>query len=268
MKITALAPWYGSNRMLGEHVGAALRGCEWVGIPFAGGMAEVPHIKARTMVINDKHRDIINLAQCVAAKEGCDWIMREADKVPFHPDVLTTAQKGCKEPWGLEEYDAGRALWYFVCVWMGRSGKAGTDGELSGDVALRWNAGGGDSAVRFRNATEALAGWHRILRRATFSTLDVFDFLNQCHDAAGHGIYCDPPFPGPGDKYTHKFTEQQHRELATRLTLYGKARVVCRFYDVPLVRSLYPEHYWTWTHLKGRKMTNDEAPEVLLNRRA
>lgn len=31
--INALAPWYGSNRMLAEHVGKALEGCTWVGVP-------------------------------------------------------------------------------------------------------------------------------------------------------------------------------------------------------------------------------------------
>jgi len=32
--------------MLGAHVGKALQGCSWVGIPFAGGLCEVPHIDA------------------------------------------------------------------------------------------------------------------------------------------------------------------------------------------------------------------------------
>jgi hypothetical protein len=44
---------------------------------------------------------------------------------------------------------------------------------------------------------------------------------------------------------------------------------VCRFYDVPLVRELYPADRWEWRHLEGRKQTNEAAPEVLLvNRRA
>src|SRR5581483_2099678 len=65
VKITCLAPWYGSNRMLAAHVGKALDGCSWVGLPFCGGMSEVPHIKARTIVCNDRHRAILNLAAVV-----------------------------------------------------------------------------------------------------------------------------------------------------------------------------------------------------------
>lgn len=41
MKITALSPWFGSNRMLASEVGKHLTGCKWVGIPFCGGLAEL-----------------------------------------------------------------------------------------------------------------------------------------------------------------------------------------------------------------------------------
>lgn len=37
MKIRALVPWFGSSRIIAPHVGKALRGCRWVGVPFAGG---------------------------------------------------------------------------------------------------------------------------------------------------------------------------------------------------------------------------------------
>lgn len=43
--ITALAPWFGSNRMLARYVGEELAGCQWVGVPFAGGMAEIFQIE-------------------------------------------------------------------------------------------------------------------------------------------------------------------------------------------------------------------------------
>jgi len=56
-----------------------------------------------------------------------------------------------------------------------------------------------------------------------------------------------------------------HRRLADKLATFTTARVVCRFYDHPLVRELYPEQRWTWRHLAGgRKQTNGDAPEVLL----
>lgn len=41
-------------------------------------------------------------------------------------------------------------------------------------------------------------------------------------------------------------------------------RVVCRWYDTPLIRELYPEGPWSWHRLVGRKQTNAPGPEVLL----
>ncbi len=156
------------------------------------------------------------------------------------------------------------AVNFFIAVWMGRNGKAGTDSEFKGGMSVRWDAGGGDSCGRFRSAVRSLAGWRSVLRRCTFQVLDVFAFLTKCQDKDGHGIYCDPPFPGPGDDYRHKFTDTQHRELACQLAAFKHARVVCRFYDHPLVRELYPEGPWTWRRLTGRDQVNQTKTEVLI----
>ena len=278
MTVTALAPWMGSNRLLAHHVGEALEGCSWVGIPFAGGMCELKHITARTLCVNDLHREVIHLARVVADPFLGPKLYRRLRRLAFHAETLRDAQAwlsgfcctGKECFWPLWDYDdETNLLWaecYFVCAWMSRNGLAGTDGEFRSKLATRWDAGGGDSAVRFRSATSALREWRRVLSRATFECLDCFDFLAKCKDAPGHGIYCDPPFPGPGDGYRHKFSEAQHRRLAETLTLYTLTRVVCRFYDHPLVRELYHADEWTCLHLEGRKQTNAAAPEVLLIR--
>ena len=264
-KITAVAPWFGSNRMLAHTVGEELRGCKWVGVPFAGGMSELLHIQASTIVVNDIHLDIINLAQVIAIPAAREWLQREASAMPFHPDVLSTAQNRCKEsPPPNEHPDCVRALWYFVACWMNRSAKAGTDGEFSGSLPIRWNANGGDSNTRYRSAVESLEHWGQIMRRCNFSTLEVSDFLSKVKDEPNHGLYLDPPFPGPGDNYKHKFTEEQHKQLAERLRQFQHTRIVCRFYDHPLIREIYPQDVWHWRFSKGRKQSNETSPEVLI----
>lgn len=42
----------------------------------------------------------------------------------------------------------------------------------------------------------------------------MFDFLDKCQDKPKHGIYCDQPFPGPGDKYKHRFDDKKAAMLA------------------------------------------------------
>jgi site-specific DNA-adenine methylase len=270
MKTTAIAPWFGSNRLLAHKVGELLTGCEWVGVPFAGGMCELAHIPARTLLVNDKHEAVINLAAVV--RDQREALQRSLEALPFHPSVLAAAQSRCRTiesnpAW--KPANAEDALdWatdYFVCAWMGRNGTAGTDREFKSGLSVRWNAGGGDSAVRFRSATESLTEWQAIMRRCTFVCLDVFEFLDRVKDEPRHGLYLDPPFPGPGDDYRHKFTEEQQRKLAARLGTFQRCRVVLRYYDHELIRELYPEVGWTWHRPEGgRTQANKAAPEVLV----
>lgn len=283
LKTTALFQWFGSNRLLAKEVGRELDGCEWVGIPFAGGMCELAHIKARSLVVNDLHREAVNCASVVADPELGPQLYRRLRRLPFHPDVLARAQENCRSREvgrgsGLFHSEAEadfqarpaflRLAWaedYFVSVWMGRGGHAGTAGEYNGSLSARWDAGGGDSAVRFRSATTGLPTWRRIMSRCTFLTMDALEFIASIKDRQGHGIYCDAPFPGPGDGYKHTFSEANHRQLARELSRYGQTRVCCRFYDHPLVCELYPESRWTWRRLSGGKdRANKEKPEVLL----
>jgi DNA adenine methylase len=270
MKVTALASWFGSNRMLAENVGKALEGRSWVGVPFAGGMSELVHIRANVLLVSDLHRHVINLANCV--KHNRRELTAMLDATMFHPDELAKAQARCRErDCRCEPVDGKDLEWasdYFVTSWMSRGGTSGTEGEFDGSMSIRWKSGGGDSAVRFRSAIKALADWEKIAQKCTFVCLDVFDLLDQAHkrDIPENGLYLDPPFPGPGDGYAHKFTTDQHRKLARRLLDFAATRVVCRFYDVPLIRELYPEPAWQWNHLKGRDQANAEKPEVLLVR--
>jgi len=274
MQITALAPWKGSNRMLGPEVGKALKGCEWCGIPFAGGMAEVPHIQARTILVNDKHEHVINLAACAAHRAYGPKLYRFLRRFVFCQQALDQARRICvkaeNENWaalGHAERDYDWAAAYFVSCWMGRSGTAGTDSEFKGNLSLRWNAGGGDSALRYHHAVLGIPAWRRTLRRCNFSTLDFREFLRNClkHDLPKHGIYSDSPFPDAGDDYKHKFTGKDQRDLAELLGSFKQAKVVIRFYDHPLIRKLCARHPGT---SKSSDLldtqANKKAPEVLL----
>ena len=269
--ISSLAGWYGGNRMLAKHVGAALQGCKWAGVVFAGGMSEIPHIDARTIVVNDLHRHIINLARVVRDDKLRPVLIRRLDRYAFHPDELAECQRICKGTDAGEAPSLELAEAYFVCCWMNRGGTAGSSNEFAGRPSIRWKSDGGDSRVRYQSAVRMLATFSRALRRCTFETMDCFDFLSRCEDIERHGIYCDPPFPGPGRRYLHNAgaTEQEetewHRQLQRALSRFENATLVCRFYEHPLVRQLYRDcDGWQCRKLEGRKQTNDYADELLL----
>lgn len=272
MKTTALAPWFGSSRMIAKEIGKLLDGCEWVGIPFAGGMSEVPHIKARGLLVNDLHRHVMNLARVVANDGHRSVLQAQLEGLIFHPDILRDAQERCvmwEQQWESGERPAfeiniGAARSFFTAVWMGRSGQAGTDDEFNGNLAMRFTASGGGSNTRYRSAIESLEAWGQTLKRCEFSCLDWRVFLTKCQDRKKHGLYVDAPWPKDGGNYRHKFTEQDQRDLAAALGKFDQMRVVVRYGDHPLIRELYPESKWTWHMMTSRTQGNNDKAEALI----
>lgn len=276
MNTKSLVNNYGSNRMLAARVGAELRGCSWVGVPFVGGMSELLHIDARTIGANDLHKHLINLAKVLADDQLGPIVYRRLRRLLFHPDTLAAAQDYCKRieaagsPSALFEmkFEHDPATWaeaFFVSSWMSRGGTTLTDREFFAGLPLRWDADGGGSAKRFFSAVGSIPAWRKIFRRCEFSNLDFLDFLNRVKDKPGIGIYCDPPFPGAGDKYKHPMNRQLQAHLAEALDRFKHARIVCRFYDDALIRDLYPMGRWNWINQTGRDQHNAaDKPEVLI----
>lgn len=265
-KVTALTPWFGSNRMLAKHAGELLTGCRFVAIPFAGGMSELLHIGARTILVGDLHRHVINLANVLRDDRAGPALIRRLRRTPFHEAAHRMARTICRDV-EAGEGQVPPVQWaqaYFMAAWMGRNGVAGTGGEFRASFSVRYDGNGGDSATRFRSATEALRDWRKVMPRCTFVVRDCFELLADVKDEEGTGIYADPPWPDDGDSYRHKFDGGQQRRLAATLAAYTRARVVVRYGDHPLVRELYPAPHWRWVELTGRTAANKGKAEVLL----
>lgn len=262
--IRALLPWFGAGRMIAKQVGEELRGCTWVGVPFAGGMSELMEIEASVIVASDLHRHAINLASVVKNPDLYPLLREQVDKSVFHPDMLAEAQEWCKQPREFTIPSLRGAYYFFVSAWMGRSHRTGAVNEFNGGLSTRWNANGGDSCKRYCSAVRSLALWHRVFRRCSFHVKDAFEFLAQVRDSRGHGLYIDAPWPDDGTEYRHKFTNEQQEGLRDVLEMFEETRVVVRFGDHPLIRELYTEDHWTWRELPGRTQTNQKKSEVLL----
>lgn len=262
-QVTALAQWYGGDRTICPKIADLLQGCDWVGIPFAGGMSAIRAIRARTINANDLHRGIIALAEVVQHKSSCKVLQQALRQKLFHPDTLRQAQGYlyAEQP-PADTFKIAEA--YFIVCWMTRSGAAGTDAERTASLSTRWDSGGGDSAKRYYSAIDSLETWCDEFQRCNFTCLDAFEFLAKCKDRQGHGLYIDPPFIGPGEKYTHQFGETEWRLLARELATFRETRVVVRCYAIPLITELFPTSHWQYLTAKGRKQKNAVATEILI----
>jgi site-specific DNA-adenine methylase len=272
LRVGALVPWFGSARRTADACVAPLRGCNWVGVPFAGSLAEVPAIFAagvRDVMINDAHRHLVNLARVAACPVLGPELWRRLRRQPFCQEVLAEAQKQASSSEPGSELDLNAAFSYFITAWAGRSGNAGTQGELSGNLAARWDSGGGNSALRFSGAAWSLRAWRNMLQRCTFFCMDALDFLSRVKDKQGVGVYSDPPWPETGSCYKHGYQPAFHRVLAARLAEFKHARVVIRSGDDSLTKQLYPESSWAWKKVLGRTQGNTFSGEwVIVNQTA
>lgn len=272
-QISTLLPWYGSNRMNAHRPGELLKGCKYVFVGFAGGMSEVPYFDARTIVVNDLHRHLITTARTLACDVNGAKLLRRLRRKIFHPDELEAAQY-CLSHMSASG-DMAIAEAYYACCWMTRSEAAGTGNEYKGNLCLRYDAGGGDSALRYRNSLKSAQTFRRTLKRCSFTCRDVFESLDDdpsaLKDVEGHGGYFDPPFLKAGRRYelncgkTEREELAWHQRLCARLAQYVHARIVIRLYDCPTVRDLYGDDRWRFIEFAGRDQANNgDKPEVLI----
>ncbi len=268
LAIKALVPWFGSTRRIAGAVGEALRGRAWIGVPFCGSLAEVPAMLAAgasAIACNDKHALLINLARTAAHPRLGPALWRRLRRQPFCDGLLADAQRTCREGEVGNKPDLDLAEAYFVAAWCGRSGNAGTDGELKGKLSRRWSASGGDSALRFARATFSLRAWRGMLERCSFSSLDAFDFLEKVKDDRKCAVYADPPWPGAGEAYLYHFSRAEHERLAVQLGGWKSTLAVVRTGGGKLIERLYPKSAgWRWLEVAGRNQGNRGFTEWLL----
>lgn len=243
MKISAIAPWFGSKREMAPKIVEQLgpHRCYWE--PFCGSMAVLlakPEVSQET--VNDLHGDLINLARCLQHPTHGPWLYRQLRRTLVHEQHYRDCAEMVKVPGSLpaaDILDPQRAYWFFYSSWMGRNGVIGTK-QWNNNFCVRYTMNGGIQGTRFVSAVDSIPAWRRRLREVTILRRDGFDLLEKIEDAAGVAIYCDPPYLVKGAKYTHDFAAADHERLAKALKRFKRARAVCSYYANPLLEDLYP----------------------------
>ena len=264
-----ILPWFGSDASVCEHHARLLADCKHVTVLMVGGGSILSYLAktAREIVCNDKHSLAINLFRVISDRDWCERLIQKLYITPFHEEVLAEAQLHCKNHQKtLTEIDPGLAFSYFVTCWMGRSGKSGTNSELNGKLALRWDAGGGSSPLRFRTAVKSLQEvWGPICERCSFVCRDWTEIINNVKDSSELGCYIDGPWPEDGDDYLHTFRNpQDHIRLRNELLRFSKTKIVIRYGDKKLVRDLYSESRWHIQELGSRDQANGSVKELCI----
>lgn len=260
-------PWFGADTTVAKQYAALLDDCKHVTVPFCGGLSIVAHLveTANEIVCNDKHGLAINFYTCIADPELRADLLERLHRVPFHQALLAEAQEMCRAHDVIESSDVVMAFHYFVTCWMGRSGRSGTKSEFSGGLAMRWDAGGGSSPLRFQTAVRSIQDvWGTICERCSFVCMDWSEILDRVKDDPACGVYVDAPWPSVGDDYVHQFIEADHRWLKRALTEFKKTKIVIRYGDNPLIRELYGSGFWHIRQIGSRDQANGDVAEICI----
>lgn len=249
MKITAIAPWFGSKRTLADAIiGQLGPHVSYYGL-FCGSLA-VELAKPRTAheTVVDMHGDATNLARVLQREEtAAELFARLARTVPAEA-LFAEAQAACAAVFAGDGPDLDRAYHYFLASWLGRNGVAGTVRGADVQLAVRWTHGGGSPATRFRSAVSSIPAWCERLMNILVLRRDVFHVVRRIEDQDGTAVYADPPYLLGGARtgrdgcarYLHEFGEADHERLAAELRRFTRARVVVSYYADPRLAELYP----------------------------
>lgn len=292
MKMSAIAPWFGSKRTLAPRIVTELGEHKFYFEGCVGSCAvllakEPAHHEAAC----DLHGALTNLAWCVQDKVAAETLFDRLSRT-LYSDAVYEKSKNWLARWelgeeipltsGLQRVDEGILDWayhYFIASWMGRNGTAGTE-RINYQIATRWTPGGGSGPLRFKSAIDSIPAWCERLRNVHIMRRCMFECLEKLEDGPSAAIYVDPPYLEEGGDYLHGpddslpivrqllgletesgaslFGEQQlppyawHRALAMALRRFENARVVVSYYAHPLLGELYPG----WTQIDCSRQKN------------
>lgn len=259
--------WFGADTQVAAQYAALLADCRHVTVPFCGGLSIVAHLveTAGEIVCNDKHHHAINLYAVLSNSIARSQFLLALEHMPFSQRLLEQAQDICKRLEPRKWPDVDLAVQYFITCWMGRSGKAGTKSEFNGGLAMRWDAGGGSSPLRFQTAARSIQDvWGPICERCSFVCMDSADVLAKVKDDPKCGVYLDPPWVGAGDDYKHRFTQSDHVSLRQSLDEFHQTKVVVRYGDHPLIREIYENANWFIREITSRDQANGGVKELCI----
>ena len=259
LKTKSALSYFGSDSEVAAELASMLDQCKHVTIPFVGGAAILPHLKSRAIVANDRHCDAVNFYRVMSGVCGESEQQRLIDrcqKTLSHPSEMEMA----KIIIGDTDAPIGERAWAFWAVcWIGRKGKGGTKHQ-GGLPSVRRTANGGTNASRVRAAAADLTEWAKQFERCEWESIDFRELLPKVADRADCGIYCDPPWVGVGRNYLHNFEQADHRDLRDQLARFEATKVVVRYGDDPLIRTLYRD--WQIVEASSRDQCNATKGEV------
>jgi len=202
--------------------------------------------KAKYNIVNDLDSDVFNLFQVVSTR--LDELKKAFELMPIHSDLL--------EYWktNTEEEPIRKAMRFLFMSNFTYLGKGTTIGLVCGD-----------SKGFLMSKIDETA---KFLFDVQFANFDFRKFINSLSfrdkiEQSKSFIYCDPPYLGTDDNYSHSFTENDSSELFDLLCNSG-----CRFamseFDHPFILKQAEQRNLNLIIIGERKNLKNRRVEILI----
>jgi DNA adenine methylase len=218
---------------------------------FGGSGAVTMNAGFQKRIYNDADGDMVNLFRVLS-----DGSMRMAllkmlrwqppSRRIFEEDYNRYLRSGFSFGNVSDPIERARATFYRQHFAYGGKARSG------GFVTSTGDRGKLKEAYRYARVLRKLAEHGRFWRETVLENQHYADCISIYGQRPNVVLFCDPPYVGTENLYSHRFGKADHIFLAEQLATC-RAPAVVTYYDEPIIRQLYHQGTWAWHPIESTK---------------
>jgi DNA adenine methylase len=270
----SLMPYIGGKHRLASEIAQTLHstGVDTVVDVFGGSGAILLNSGFRKRVYNDISSDLVTLFRVLSSPPKRGSLLKMLRWVPpsrriFSDDYDVYLRGGFSFKSIANPVERARAVLYRqMFAFGGKSRSGGFACSTGGRPSIK-------EVGRYRSMLRRLVKIGEFFRETMIECLDYQDIVRRYGDKKNVVLFCDPPYIGTENYYSHRFGAADHAILAHLLSCC-QARAVCTYYDSDLIRKLYPSEKWEYrtciatANSRAIRSTKKKMAELILKKKA
>lgn len=256
--MTSLLPYIGGKHLLAATIAEHLRaaGREVLVEVFGGSAAVMLNAGFAKRVYNDKSEALATFFRVLRDDHLRPRMLRYLRFTPpsrslFDEDYAAYARSGFSFR---HETDpavrAAKVLYRHLWTFGGKTRDGGWQVSIGNRRMVK-------EVLRYLSVLRRLSSAAAFFRATVIECLDYSACISLYGQRPDTVLYVDPPYVGTERYYPTPFSGADHVFLAHQLS-ECRAPVVVSYYDVPLIRDLYPESRWLYHTVTARKTASSE----------
>lgn len=261
----SLMPYIGGKHRMAGEIAKRLHatGADTLVDVFGGSSAVLLNAGFQKRVYNDASGDLVNLFRCLGNPSNRIALFRRLKCTPpsrkiFNDDAAVYVNGLLSFANVSDQVERARMTLYRQLLAWGGKGRSGGFSASCGDrTSIK-------EVLRYQNVLRKLVKIGHYFQGTIIENLDYQNIIRTYGRKPNVVLFCDPPYVGTECYYSHIFGRADHAFLAHQLSNVS-AQAVLTYYDLPLIRELYPESSWKWENIvctKNSQLRKGNKPKT------